>query len=69
MAPWAALGRNFVILEGLGRRLFFYDFSSGEKSADKSLKICPGRPRGSPGDARSENANAEPVPRRGEGGR
>ena len=64
MAPLAAWAK-LCDFGGSQEEVVFYDFLTGEKSADKSLKIRPGRSRGSPGDARGENADAGPVPRRG----
>ena len=57
--------RIFVILEGLGTMSFFGEFSIGDKSADKWLKIRPWSPRGSLGNTRLQNANAGLVPRTG----
>jgi hypothetical protein len=55
MAPWVALGRYFVILEGFGGRSFLMTFLVGGKSADESLKIRPGSSRVAAGNTLVDN--------------
>ena len=64
-SPWAKL----CDFGGFREEVVFLIFLIGEKSADKSLKIRPRSSRGAPGNARVQKRSAEPVARRGEGGR
>ena len=66
-----SLGGPWPKLCDFGRfreEVVFSIFLIREKSVDKSLKIKPGSSRGAPGKAWHQEANPEPVPRRGKGG-